>query len=235
MQRGAGAARALVPQALLSLGIRRVRRFAGSGGRSLWRCLRRANRHCRHGAAQSPRFRRRCGGFCDAKSLLFKNDSAARELEGLPSYIEAAMGAIRRSGRRCGRTSLNSRRRWRRGPKDRLVFRSSRQPSGAAEVHAQGARVLDVFSYVGAWGVRAAQQRRARSAVCRQLRGGAGAGRGERRAQRRRDCRPPAAMRSMCSRLWQRRAPVSMSWSSIRRRSPSARKICPRRWLPTNA
>ncbi len=45
--------------------------------------------------------------------LFFKNDSAAREMEGLPSYDEAAMGAIRRSRRSVVRTGSNSRRRWR--------------------------------------------------------------------------------------------------------------------------
>ena len=47
----------------------------------------------------------------------------------------------------------------------------------------KGARVLDVFSYVGAWGVRAAHGGAREVTLRRQFRGGARAGGGERRAQ----------------------------------------------------
>ena len=36
----------------------------------------------------------------ECETLLFKNDGAARELEGLPSYVEAAKGGIDRIRRR---------------------------------------------------------------------------------------------------------------------------------------
>ena len=61
--------------------------------------LRRADRHRRHGAAQSRKFRRPCEQVLRCEALLFKNDSAAREMEGLPSYVEAAKGNFDEPGR----------------------------------------------------------------------------------------------------------------------------------------
>jgi 23S rRNA (cytosine1962-C5)-methyltransferase len=89
---------------------------------------------------------------CEA--LLFKNDSAARELEGLPSYIESGYGTV---GDLAGveengieyQVPLAS------GQKTGWFFDQAANRRDLAHFMAKGARVLDVFSYVGAWGVRA--------------------------------------------------------------------------------
>ena len=87
------------------------------------------------------------------KALVYKNDSAARELEQLPSYVEQRLGNDRQPGDR-GRPAIRGT--AARGSEDRLVLRPGRQPQGLSKYVRPGARVLDVFSYVGAWGVRAA-------------------------------------------------------------------------------
>jgi 23S rRNA (cytosine1962-C5)-methyltransferase len=88
-------------------------------------------------------------------ALLWKNDGGMRELEGLPSYVEVAFGSV---------------------PQDLAVVENGvefslsathGQKTGWFYDHAgnrrsmlkyvKGARVLDVFSYVGAWGLSAAR------------------------------------------------------------------------------
>lgn len=99
---------------------------------------------------------------CEA--LFFKNDGAARELEGLPSYTEAALGAIVDpavviEGGLEFRAPLAS------GQKTGWFFDQSANRGALQKYVRKGARVLDVFSYVGAWGVRAAASG-AREVVC---------------------------------------------------------------------
>lgn len=90
---------------------------------------------------------------CDA--LLFKNDSGARELEGLPSYVEVAMGsfdevgAVVEGGLSFGAPLLD-------GQKTGWFFDQAANRQALGKYVRRGARVLDVFSYVGGWGVRAA-------------------------------------------------------------------------------
>jgi 23S rRNA (cytosine1962-C5)-methyltransferase len=88
-------------------------------------------------------------------AVIWKNDSGARELEGLPSYVETAAGlAIDRTwvvendvrfevpigtGQKTG---------W---------FYDQATNRRAALKYVRGARVLDVFSYLGAWGLAAAK------------------------------------------------------------------------------
>jgi 23S rRNA (cytosine1962-C5)-methyltransferase len=88
--------------------------------------------------------------------VVFKNDSGARDLEGLPKYVEAARGELP------AEVDIEE---------DECRFRAplvGGQKTGwfydqalnrrEFLALAQGAgRVLDVFSYVGAWGVRAAR------------------------------------------------------------------------------
>lgn len=89
------------------------------------------------------------------KAMIWKNDSGARELEGLPSYVEAAVGEmpdvleVEENGVRFRVPSLT-------GQKTGWFF------DQAANRHAflkyvKGLRVLDVFSYLGAWGLSAAK------------------------------------------------------------------------------
>jgi 23S rRNA (cytosine1962-C5)-methyltransferase len=91
---------------------------------------------------------------CDA--LLFKNDGGARELEGLPSYVEAAKGTFDELGlviedgiKFSAPLALGQKTGW--------FFDQAANRRALPKYLRKGARVLDVFSYVGAWGVRAAR------------------------------------------------------------------------------
>ena len=87
-------------------------------------------------------------------AVIWKNDGASRELEGLATYVECVRGEppehawLEENGVRF-RVPLG------RGQKtgwfyDQATNRRAMLP------HAQGARVLDVFAYLGAWGLAAA-------------------------------------------------------------------------------
>jgi 23S rRNA (cytosine1962-C5)-methyltransferase len=99
---------------------------------------------------------------CEA--LLFKNDSAAREMEGLPSYVEAVKGSfdtpalVVEDGLEFQAPLLE-------GQKTGWFFDQAANRRALSKYVAAGARVLDVFSYVGAWGIRAAHQG-AREVTC---------------------------------------------------------------------
>jgi 23S rRNA (cytosine1962-C5)-methyltransferase len=89
---------------------------------------------------------------CNA--LVFKNDSSARELEGLPLYVETARGEVAeysvvREDRIEFEVPLLT------GQKTGWFFDQSANRRALMPYVRKGARVLDVFSYVGAWGVRA--------------------------------------------------------------------------------
>lgn len=88
------------------------------------------------------------------KAILFRNDSSIRALEGLPSYTETAIGEVPdtvriqengvqfdvplASGQKTG---------W---------FYDQRMNRARVRAYARGARVLDVFSYLGGFGLQAA-------------------------------------------------------------------------------
>ena len=99
---------------------------------------------------------------CEA--LLFKNDSAAREMEGLPSYVEAVKGnfdtpaLVVEDGLEFQAPLLE-------GQKTGWFFDQAANRRALSKYVAAGARVLDVFSYVGAWGIRAAHHG-AREVTC---------------------------------------------------------------------
>jgi 23S rRNA (cytosine1962-C5)-methyltransferase len=99
---------------------------------------------------------------CEA--LLFKNDSAAREMEGLPSYVEAATGSFEESGKVL-EDGLEFRAPLALGQKSGWFFDQAANRRALPKYVRRGARVLDVFSYVGAWGVRAAHSG-AREVLC---------------------------------------------------------------------
>jgi 23S rRNA (cytosine1962-C5)-methyltransferase len=90
---------------------------------------------------------------CEA--VLFKNDSAAREMEGLPSYVEAVKGSfdapalVIEDGLEFQAPLIE-------GQKTGWFFDQAANRRALAKYVPQGGRVLDVFSYVGAWGIRAA-------------------------------------------------------------------------------
>lgn len=91
---------------------------------------------------------------CDA--LLFKNDSGARELEGLPSYVETAFGSFDDLGQ-VVEDGLKFSVPLVEGQKTGWFFDQAANRRALVKYVRKGARVLDVFSYVGAWGVRAAK------------------------------------------------------------------------------
>jgi 23S rRNA (cytosine1962-C5)-methyltransferase len=88
------------------------------------------------------------------RSFIWKNDSGARELEGLPSYVETASGpdveetVVEENGVRffvpMGQGQKTG---W---------FYDQAYSRRSLLKYVQGARVLDVFSYLGAWGLAAA-------------------------------------------------------------------------------
>jgi len=92
----------------------------------------------------------------DCDTLIYKNDSAARELEGLPLNVEAAKGAldefawVSEGGLRF-KVPLAA------GQKTGWFFDQAANRGAFLKYVRKGARVLDVFSYVGAWGARAAR------------------------------------------------------------------------------
>jgi len=90
---------------------------------------------------------------CEA--LLFKNDSSAREMEGLPSYVEAATGKVDALGQ-VVEDGLEFQVPLAEGQKTGWFYDQAANRRSLVKYVRQGARMLDVFSYVGAWGVRAA-------------------------------------------------------------------------------
>ncbi|HLN48787.1 MAG TPA: class I SAM-dependent rRNA methyltransferase, partial [Steroidobacteraceae bacterium] len=91
---------------------------------------------------------------CD--TLLFKNDGAARELEGLPAYVEAGRGGIDEYGS-VVEENLRFALPLAQGQKTGWFFDQAANRRALTKYVRAGARVLDVFSYVGAWGLRAAR------------------------------------------------------------------------------
>ncbi|MGO9426483.1 MAG: class I SAM-dependent rRNA methyltransferase [Steroidobacteraceae bacterium] len=91
---------------------------------------------------------------CD--TLLFKNDGAAREQEGLPLYIEVAKGKLDQPGL-VVEGGLRFSVPLAEGQKTGWFFDQAANRRALTKYVRKGARVLDVFCYVGAWGARAAR------------------------------------------------------------------------------
>ncbi|MEP6886669.1 MAG: class I SAM-dependent rRNA methyltransferase [Gammaproteobacteria bacterium] len=99
---------------------------------------------------------------CEA--LLFKNDGSVREMEGLPSYVEAAKGKFDGLST-VWEDDLEFQAPLAEGQKTGWFFDQAANRRALTKYVRKGARVLDVFSYVGAWGVRATQAG-AREVLC---------------------------------------------------------------------
>jgi 23S rRNA (cytosine1962-C5)-methyltransferase len=99
---------------------------------------------------------------CEA--LLFKNDGSTREMEGLPSYVEAAKGKFDELGLVL-EDGLEFQVPFAEGQKTGWFFDQAANRRNFVKYIRKGARMLDVFSYVGAWGVRAAHSG-AREVLC---------------------------------------------------------------------
>lgn len=91
-----------------------------------------------------------------SEALLFKNDSPSREMEGLTSYVEAAKGKFEGLNAVL-EDDLEFQVPLAEGQKTGWFFDQAANRRALVKYVRKGARVLDVFSYVGAWGVRAAQ------------------------------------------------------------------------------
>jgi 23S rRNA (cytosine1962-C5)-methyltransferase len=90
------------------------------------------------------------------EALLFKNDSAARAMEGLAMYVEHAVGQAGETAR-VVEDGLQFSAPLLEGQKTGWFFDQAANRRALAKYIRPAARVLDVFSYVGAWGVRAAR------------------------------------------------------------------------------
>jgi 23S rRNA (cytosine1962-C5)-methyltransferase len=94
--------------------------------------------------------------------ILFRNDSSGRALEGLESYVETAHGEVpemvplEENGVRFEAPMAGQKTGW---------FFDHRMNRARMASYARGRRVLDVFSYVGGWGIQAAAAG-ASSVVC---------------------------------------------------------------------
>ena len=97
------------------------------------------------------------------RAILLRNDSSSRALEGLTSYIEEALGTVPEWVRveENGRTFEAP---LARGQKTGWFY-DHRMNRARLVAYVKGKRVLDVFSYLGAWGVQAAAAG-AESALC---------------------------------------------------------------------
>jgi 23S rRNA (cytosine1962-C5)-methyltransferase len=86
-------------------------------------------------------------------AVLFRNDSSGRALEGLPEYVETAFGTVpdvvelEENGVKFGAPMAGQKTGW---------FYDHRMNRARLMAYTRGRRVLDVFSYVGGWGVQAA-------------------------------------------------------------------------------
>jgi 23S rRNA (cytosine1962-C5)-methyltransferase len=90
---------------------------------------------------------------CEA--VMFKNDSSAREMEGLPSYVEVARGQFDPHAE-VQDDDLKFAVPLAEGQKTGWFYDQAANRRALGKYVRKGSRVLDVFSYVGAWGVRAA-------------------------------------------------------------------------------
>lgn len=88
------------------------------------------------------------------RAILLRNDSSMRAMENLPSYVEAALGEmpewmeVEENGLRFEAPPVQGQKTgW---------FYDHRPNRARLASYVKGRRVLDVFSYLGAWGVQAA-------------------------------------------------------------------------------
>jgi len=86
--------------------------------------------------------------------VLFRNDTSGRALEGLPSYVETAAGTVPEHAE-IEENDTRFRVPLLGGQKTGWYY-DHRENRARMRRYAPGARVLDVFSYIGGWGVQAA-------------------------------------------------------------------------------
>ena len=96
-------------------------------------------------------------------AVLWRNDSPTRALEGLEQYVADAAGAVPATVE-IEEDGLRFQAAPRTGQKTGWFY-DQRDNRARLDRYVQGRRVLDVFSYTGAWGIRAAA-RGAREVLC---------------------------------------------------------------------
>ena len=89
------------------------------------------------------------------RTVVWKNDGGSRELEGLPKYVEAALGEVPEQVEVCER-GLRFTAPLAGGQKTGWFYDQAANRAQFLPLARGAKRVLDVFSYVGAWGVSAA-------------------------------------------------------------------------------
>ncbi len=102
-----------------------------------------------------PEIARPWSRFCTASRCCSRTTARPREMEGLPGYVEAAKGRFDE----CAvviEDGLEFQAPLAEGQKTGWFFDQAANRRALQKYVRKGARVLDVFSYVGAWGVRAA-------------------------------------------------------------------------------
>jgi 23S rRNA (cytosine1962-C5)-methyltransferase len=90
------------------------------------------------------------------EALVFKNDSGMRTMEGLAAYVEQAVGEAAETAL-VVEDGLQFSAPLQEGQKTGWFFDQAGNRRALGKYIRPGSRVLDVFSYVGAWGVRAAK------------------------------------------------------------------------------
>ena len=174
----------LYRDAVLPARLRRGRPAAGPGRRSLRQRAGRADRHGRHGGDEGRHargawsrssIRKPCSGRTTRPSGNWKGSSATPRPHSAPCPTSS----------RCRRAACCSA--CRSPPARRPAGISTRPPIGRLFArHAEGQRVLDVFSYVGEFRPAGGEGRRSRSHLRRFVGAGARSGGSDRRGQRRR-------------------------------------------------
>ena len=96
------------------------------------------------------------GKVVKPRVVVFKNDSGARELEGLPKYVEAALGELPATVT-VEEAGLTFSAPLEGGQKTGWFYDQAANRRQFLPLADGAKRVLDVFSYVGAWGVPAAR------------------------------------------------------------------------------
>lgn len=94
------------------------------------------------------------GKVLHPRAVLLKNDAGVRELEGLPSYVRPAMGEVPPEVE-VQEASARFKVPLAQGQKTGWFYDQADNRARLMSL-VRGARVLDLFSYVGAWGVQAA-------------------------------------------------------------------------------
>jgi 23S rRNA (cytosine1962-C5)-methyltransferase len=102
-----------------------------------------------------PRIQQALEQVLNCESLLFKNDGSTREMEGLPEYVETAKGRFDEPAL-VVEDGLEFQAQLIEGQKTGWFFDQAANRRALVKYVRKGARVLDAFSYLGAWGVRAA-------------------------------------------------------------------------------